>query len=235
MTPPLLSGYIATQNSIGGVVLQFVVITLGVMIYRPFYFNYVGRSRQNNMTMSRQSELESSTLKTFLGDINQMMGSYVSKHDISRRVNHMLNNGEFVMHYQPQVNVTNPAQLSFEALVHYNDKTGKLTPPIFINDFYQLGAIKQLDQMVINLVLNDMQNLPLDNGCKVSVNISTQSIADPVIIHQIKERLRFYNIDPENLEVEITEEAIITEKKQISKNIDALQALGVTVAIDDFG
>lgn len=103
MTPPLLSGYIATQNSIGGVVLQFVVITLGVMIYRPFYLNYVGRSRQNNMTMSRQSELESSTLKTFLGDINQMMGSYVSKHDISRRVNHMLNNGEFVMHYQPQV------------------------------------------------------------------------------------------------------------------------------------
>ncbi|KJG40546.1 diguanylate phosphodiesterase [Photobacterium angustum] len=235
MTPPLLSGYIATQNSIGGVVLQFVVITLGVMIYRPFYLNYVGRSRQNNMTMSRQSELESSTLKTFLGDINQMMGSYVSKHDISRRVNHMLNNGEFVMHYQPQVNVTNSAQLSFEALVRYKDKTGKLTPPIFINDFYQLGAIKQLDQMVIDLVLNDMQNMPLDNGCKVSVNISAESIADPVIIHLIMERLRFYNIDPENLEVEITEEAIITEDKQISKNIDALQALGITVAIDDFG
>ncbi|WP_236689904.1 EAL domain-containing protein [Photobacterium angustum] len=235
MTPPLLSGYIATQNSIGGVVLQFVVIALGVMIYRPFYLNYVGRSRQNNMTMSRQSELESSTLKTFLGDINQMMGSYVSKHDISRRVNHMLNNGEFLMHYQPQVNVTNSTKLSFEALVRYKDKTGKLNPPIFINDFYQLGAIKQLDQMVIDLVLNDMQSMPLANGCKVSVNISAESIADPAIIHLIMERLRFYNIDPENLEVEITEEAIITEDKQISKNIDALQALGITVAIDDFG
>ena len=71
--------------------------------------------------------------------------------------------------------------------------------------------------MVINLVLNDMQNLPLDYGCKVLVNISTQSIADPVIIHLIKERLRFYNIDPENLEVEITEEAIITEKSRYLK------------------
>ncbi|MZG56656.1 EAL domain-containing protein [Photobacterium lucens] len=235
MTPPFISGYIATQNSIGGVVLQFVVITLGVLIYRPFYLNYVGRSRQSNMTMTRQSEIESSTLKSFLGDVNKAMGSYISKHDISRRVNNMLNNGEFVMHYQPQVNVNDPSHLSFESLVRYKDKTGKLIPPVFIDDFYQLGAIKQLDQMVIDLVLTDMKKLPLEHGCKVSVNISAESIADPAIIHFVLERLRFYEIEPSSLEIEITEEAIITNDKQIAKNIEALQALGITVAIDDFG
>ncbi|MCG3885803.1 EAL domain-containing protein [Photobacterium leiognathi] len=235
MTPPFISGYIATQNSFGGVILQFVVITLGTLIYRPFYLNYVGRSRQSNMTMTRQSEIESSTLKAFLGDVNKAMGSYVSKHDISRRVNNMLNNGEFLMHYQPQVNVKNPSHLSFESLVRYKDKTGKLIPPVFIDDFYQLGAIKQLDQMVIDLVLTDMKKLPLEHGCKVSVNISAESIADPAIIHFVVERLRFYEIEPSSLEIEITEEAIITNDKQIAKNIEALQTLGITVAIDDFG
>ncbi|WP_439794416.1 EAL domain-containing protein [Photobacterium leiognathi] len=235
MTPPFISGYIATQNSFGGVILQFVVITLGTLIYRPFYLNYVGRSRQSNMTMTRQSEIESSTLKAFLGDVNKAMGSYVSKHDISRRVNNMLNNGELVMHYQPQVNMKNPSHLSFESLVRYKDKTGKLIPPVFIDDFYQLGAIKQLDQMVIDLVLTDMKKLPLEHGCKVSVNISAESIADPAIIHFVVERLRFYEIEPSSLEIEITEEAIITNDKQIAKNIEALQALGITVAIDDFG
>ncbi|WP_305829268.1 EAL domain-containing protein [Photobacterium leiognathi] len=128
-----------------------------------------------------------------------------------------------------------PSHLSFESLVRYKDKTGKLIPPVFIDDFYQLGAIKQLDQMVIDLVLTDMKKLPLEHGCKVSVNISAESIADPAIIHFVVERLRFYEIEPSSLEIEITEEAIITNDKQIAKNIEALQALGITVAIDDFG
>nr|WP_318502298.1 EAL domain-containing protein [Photobacterium leiognathi] len=235
ITPPFISGYIATQNSIGGVILQLVVIMLGILIYRPFYLNYSGRSRRSNLTMTHQSGIESSTLKSFLGDVNKTMGSYISKHDISRRVNNMLNNGEFLMHYQPQVNVKNPLHLSFESLVRYKDKTGKLIPPVFIDDFYQLGAIKQLDQMVIDLVLTDMKKLPLEHGCKVSVNISAESIADPAIIHFVVERLRFYEIEPSSLEIEITEEAIITNDKQIAKNIEALQTLGITVAIDDFG
>nr|WP_318420050.1 EAL domain-containing protein [Photobacterium leiognathi] len=235
MTPPFISGYVATQDSIGGVILQLVVIIIGIMIYRPFYVNYAGRSLQNNIAMLRQSELDSSTISTFMGDINQMMGSYVSKHEISRRINKMLSHGEFVMYYQPQVNMRNTTQLSFEALVRYKDKTGKLIPPVFIDDFYQLGAIKQLDKMVIDLVLQDMKTLPLAHGCKVSVNVSAESIADPAILRFIVDRMRYYGIEAENLEVEITEEAIITNNEYIAKNIDALQALGVTVAIDDFG
>lgn len=235
MTPPFISGYIATQHSLSGVILQIVVVIIGIIIYRPFYLHYAGRSPSNNIAISHQYELSRSTLKSFLGDVNQAMSSYISKHDISRRVSRMLSCGEFVMHYQPQINLNNDQHLSFEALLRYKDPDGKLLPPLFIHDFQQLGAMKQLDKMVIDLVLTDMQKMPLESGCKVAINISAETISDKHIVAYIVERLRFFNILPEALEIEITEEVIIVDDKGVSENIAVLQALGITVAIDDFG
>lgn len=163
------------------------------------------------------------------------MSSYISKHDISRRVSRMLSCGEFMMHYQPQINLNNDQHLSFEALLRYKDPGGKLLPPLFIQDFQQLGAMKQLDKMVIDLVLTDMQKMPLESGCKVAINISAETISDKHIVAYIVERLSFFNILPEALEIEITEEVIIVDDKGVSENIAVLQALGITVAIDDFG
>lgn len=235
MTPPLISGYIATQHSFSGVVLQLVVVIIGIAIYRPFYLHFVGQSESNNMAISRQHELGRSTLKLFLGDVTQAMTSYISKHDISRRVSRMLSHGEFVMYYQPQIYLNNNPGFSFESLIRYKDSDGKLLPPLFIQDFQQLGAMKQLDKMVIDLVLVDMQKMPLTLNCKVAINISTETISDKHIVAYIVERLSFYNISPLNLEIEITEEAIIDNDKLVSENIAVLQALGITVAIDDFG
>ena len=235
MIPPFISGYIATQHSLSGVILQIVVVMIGIVIYRPFYLHYAGRSQSNNMAISHQYELGRSTLKSFLGDVNQAMSSYISKYDISRRVSRMLSCGEFVMHYQPQIDLNNDQHLSFESLIRYKDPNGKLLPPLFIQDFQQLGAMKQLDKMVIDLVLTDMQKMPLESGCKVAINISAETISDKHIVAYIVERLSYFNILPEALEIEITEEAIIVDDKLVSENIAVLQALGITVAIDDFG
>ncbi|MEC6814174.1 EAL domain-containing protein [Photobacterium toruni] len=235
MIPPLISGYIATQHSLSGVVLQIIVITVGVIIYRPFYLYYVGKSQCQSMAITRQYELGRSTLKSFLGDVNQAMTSYVSKHDISRRVSRMLAHGEFVMFYQPQINLNNDKRVSFESLIRYKNAAGKILPPLFIKDFQQVGAMKQLDQMVIDLVLKDMQKMPLDKGCKIAINVSAETISDKHIVAYIVERLSFYAISPLNLEIEITEEAILEDDKRVSENIEVLQGLGITVAIDDFG
>lgn len=235
MTPPFLSGYLATQNSLAGTALQIVVIALGVLIYRPFYLNYAGKSSTDSKGILRKMEIERSTLKSFLGDVNQSMGSYISKHELSQRISKMMNRGEFVMYYQPQVNVKDSNHLAFESLVRYRDEHGNMIPPTFINDFQMLGAIKQLDEMVIDLVLADMKTLPLLERCKVGVNISAESISDRDIVDSIAERLHYYKIPATSLEIEITEEALLEDHEQISRNIDALQRLGVKVAIDDFG
>ncbi|MEZ8140754.1 EAL domain-containing protein [Enterovibrio sp. FF113] len=235
MTPPFLSGYWATQNSLGGIVLQLVVVGVGILIYRPFYLHYAGRSNIDDRAILRKSEIENSTLKSFLGDVNNSMGGYISKHEVSHRVSRMLSHGEFVMFYQPQVHLHNPNHIAFESLVRYRDVKGNLQPPTFVADFQQLGAMWQLDTMVIDLVLSDMNTFPLGSGCKIGVNVSADTISDPRTVDFIAKRLARYGVPASALEIEITEEAILEDHSQIKNNIDALQHLGVKVAIDDFG
>ncbi|MDD1779841.1 EAL domain-containing protein [Enterovibrio sp. ZSDZ35] len=235
MTPPLISGYLATQNSIGGVVLQVVVIAIGVLVYRPFYLHYAGKSTVDAKIMIRRHSIEKSSLKSFLGDVSQSMGGHVNHHEISQRVGKMMTRGSFTMYYQPQVNLKDPNDIAYESLVRYRTEDGHILPPLFIKDFHQLGAIKHLDEMVIDLVLRDLKKLPLNQGCRVGINISAESVSDPDIVDYISERLYFYGVPPSLLELEITEEAILEDHVQIRQNIEILQGLGVKVAIDDFG
>lgn len=235
MTPPLISGYLATQNSMGGVALQLLVIAVGIFIYRPFYLHYAGRNSLRNKAIFQRNEIEQTTLKTFLGDVNQSMDEQINKHQISQRVHKMLTRGHFIMYYQPQVNLNQKDHISFESLVRYKDENCQLHPPTFIKDFFQLGAMKQLDKIVIDLVLSDMKSSPFKVACKIGVNISAETISDPGIVEYILERLKIYNISPKLLEIEITEEAILEDHQQITRNIQFLQNIGVKVAIDDFG
>lgn len=235
MTPPLMSGYLATQNSINGVILQLVVIAIGTLIYRPFYIHYATRSKISNQSIFQSYELERITFKTFLGDVNQSMDGYINKHEISKRVNNMLSRGTLVMHYQPQVHIQKNSHFAFESLVRYQDDNGKIYPPVFIRDFFQLGAIKQFDKIVIDLVLADMQKMPLHIVGRIGINISAETISDPDIVSYVLERLHFYQIQPYYLEFEITEEAILENQIQITNNIQQLQSNGIKIAIDDFG
>ncbi|WP_456297731.1 EAL domain-containing protein [Enterovibrio coralii] len=235
MTPPLISGYLATNNSIGGVILQVLVIAIGVMVYRPFYLHYAGKSNIDARAMIRRHALEKSTLTSFLGEVNQSMGGHVNRHEVSQRVGKMMTRGSFVMYYQPQVNLKDPSDVAYESLVRYRTDDGQIVPPMFIKDFHQVGAIKQLDELVIDLVLQDLKRLPLSAGCRVGVNISAESVSDPDIVDYIAERLYHYGVSPTSLELEVTEEAILEDHVQIRQNIEILQGLGVKVAIDDFG
>ncbi|PMN64301.1 EAL domain-containing protein [Enterovibrio norvegicus] len=235
MTPPFFSGYVATQNSMSGVFLQIVVVAVGILVYRPFYLHYAGRSVIDSKAMLHQQELEKTTLKSFLGDVHRSMGSYISKHEVSRRVSQMLSKGEFVMFYQPQVHLSNENHLAFESLVRYKDEKGNMLPPIFIKDFTELGAMNQLDHMVIDLVMADMNKMPLTSGCKIGINVCVETISRQGFVEYVAERLDHYVLPASALEIEVTEEAILKDHNQVKRNIDALQALGVKVAIDDFG
>nr|WP_086940130.1 EAL domain-containing protein [Thaumasiovibrio occultus] len=235
MTPPFFSGYLATQNSVAGVMLQLTVVAVGVIIYRPFYLNYASASRLDSRSLFRNHEIERSVLTSFLGDVTQSMGGYISKHDVSRRVSRMLSRGEFVMYYQPQVYLNDERRVAFESLVRYRDPKGNIVPPTFISDFLELGAINQLDHIVIDLVIADMKTMPLDRVSRVGINVSVETISSTGFVDYVTERLNFYQVPAGALEIEVTEEAILDDLTQIQRNIAALQALGVKVAIDDFG
>lgn len=237
MTPPLLSGYLATQNSICGIILQLLIIVMGIFIYRPFYLHFSGRNNVLNNPAFNKIEVERSHLNTYLGDLGDTMTSSVDKHEAGRRVNKMLSKGHFVMYYQPQVDLKNPNNLVFESLIRYQDEQGKIMSPHFIDDFFLLNAIQYLDKRVIDLVLEDIQHLNKEQQIPavMSINISTETISDQNFVNYLSERLAFYGVSPHAIEIEITEEAILDNEDIVNRAIEQLHLLGVKIAIDDFG
>ncbi|MGL5036866.1 MAG: EAL domain-containing protein, partial [Aeromonas sp.] len=107
--------------------------------------------------------------------------------------------------------------------------------PAFISYFQQLHAMPMLDKLIIDLVLSDMQKMPLTQLSRISLNISAASISQPEFVDHLLQRIHHYGIAPDKLEIEITEEALLDDAVQLLNTMAQLQQLGISVAMDDFG
>lgn len=230
MTPPLLSGYIAMGNKLEGSMLQLLIILVGILIYRPFYLAFAGTGLDQ---AERSGKVERLTLHKMLADIKASALRSQQRAEAQLRVETILRQGKLVMFYQVQSSVSSVK--SMEALVRYQDKAGSLKGPTFIADFQQLDAMPLLDYLVIDLVMTDMQQMPLQQVGRVAINISAATIKQPDFIDHLTTRMAHYGIAPDKLELEITEEALLDDKAQLRDTMTALQARGIHIAMDDFG
>ncbi|MGF1688327.1 EAL domain-containing protein [Photobacterium japonica] len=235
MTPPLLSGYIAMDNSLEGTLLQLVIIVVGIFIYRPFYLAFAGQGLSSIKSVAQFSSVERMTFRNLLSSIRASAESSISKATAQQRMVNMLREGDLVMHYQLLHNLAEPHKVEFEALLRYRDPSGKVYFPTFIQDFQLLDAMPILDKAVLEQVLTDMQNMPLDHVRRVAINMSVASISEADFVMHFKSRLTHYNIAPTSLAIEITEEAILSDSVHLRKTMEELQAIGTMVVMDDFG
>ncbi|KLV00331.1 diguanylate phosphodiesterase [Photobacterium aphoticum] len=235
MTPPLLSGYIAMNNSLEGTLLQLVIIVVGIFIYRPFYLAYAGQGLSSIKSVAQFSSVERMTFRNLLTSIRASAESSISKATAQQRMVSMLREGELVMHYQLLHNLHDPKKVEFEALLRYRDPSGKVYFPTFIQDFQLLDAMPILDKAVLEQVLLDMQKMPVDTVSRVAINMSVASISEVDFAMHLKSRLTHYNIAPTSLAIEITEEAILSDSVHLCKTMEELQAIGIMVVMDDFG
>ena len=139
------------------------------------------------------------------------------------------------MFYQKLQSTKNINEFSYEALLRYIDKDGKLCPPTFVSAFQMLNSMPSLDKLVIEKVLADMQQMNLSKDRRIAINIAVATIEQEEFVPHLLSRLDHYGISPEWLEIEITEEAILSNKVFLIKTMEALQARGIRIAMDDFG
>ncbi|KLV08892.1 diguanylate phosphodiesterase [Photobacterium aquae] len=235
MTPPLFSGYVAMGNNIEGALLQLFIIGVGVFIYRPFYQEFAGKYSVHFKSVAQYTSMEQTMFKNLLDGVRSSAATSINKSSAQQRLANMLRDGGLVMHYQMLQSVSDKKICSFEALIRYKNAAGKLYPPTFIGDFQLLNAMPMLDKAVIEQVLADMQQMPLSSERRVAINISVASIEQPDFVDHLLSRLQHYQISPQWLEIEITEEAILSDNVHLSRTMEALQSQGIKVAMDDFG
>ncbi len=142
------------------------------------------------------------------------------------------------MHYQPQVETLTGSVVSLEALVRWkHPERGMIPPGEFIPVAERTGQIIELGEWVLTEV--SRQCLEWDNmglACfRVCVNISPLQFNQPDLFHYMSGFLSRSGLDPERLELELTESAIMTDGESNIKKLSQLKSLGLDLAVDDFG
>ena len=140
---------------------------------------------------------------------------------------------QLTLAYQPQVDRDGEKIVGVEALLRWTHPTrGIVSPALFIPLAEKAGLIGRITTWVADRLLAETRYL---TGLQVAFNASAIEFADPGFVDRLHGMIQHHGYDPRRLEVEITETAILQSEVQVRRNIDRLRALGMKVALDDFG
>ena len=148
-----------------------------------------------------------------------------------------IRNNEFLLHFQPKVNIETGELMGCEALIRWQ-KDGRLISPMsFIPVAEETGIIIPIGRWVIEQscrVLRRWQKR-YNFSTPIAVNVASQQFADASLVPDIKQMALRYQIKPELLEVEITETSLMNDIELAISKLEQLKSAGFGIAVDDFG
>ncbi len=160
--------------------------------------------------------------------------SSLQQRDLEHELRSALASGEFVLHYQPVVDIDKDVVTSFEALLRWQSPSRGNVPPVeFIPFAEKVGLIAEIGDWVLRVACREAASWQDD--LKVSVNLSALQLRLPDLVDRVAKALAGAGLPPERLELEVTETAMIDDVAAAASMLQRLRAMGVTIALDDFG
>jgi diguanylate cyclase (GGDEF)-like protein len=156
---------------------------------------------------------------------------------LSRRLRRAIARDELTLYYQPIVWTASGRLHSMEALLRWEDPDrGLVHPDRFIPAAEEMGLLDPIGAWVIEALAAQIADWH-EQGMepKVSFNVSPRELLRPDFAAELGERLRVAGVDPARLTMELTESATLREPERIGPLLRELRALGLQLAIDDFG
>ena len=143
---------------------------------------------------------------------------------------------QMVLHYQPQVRLSDGRVVAYEALVRWlHPRDGLLAPAAFVPLAEQTGVIDPLSRWVVKQALTDLRSMQkVDPEIRIAVNLSATNLRDPAFMRWLTQRVRQLK-EPNGLRLELTETVISQATSATLKTLARLRALGVSISLDDFG
>ena len=157
---------------------------------------------------------------------------------LETRLRQAVENDEFLLHYQPKVNIATGAVTGAEALLRWNDpQTGIVPPGQFIGILEETGLIHEVGRWALRTAVGDClrwraAGLP---AVRLSVNVSPLQLRDQGFIAELQRIIGVHADAAAGLELEVTETVVMNDITRSKAVLEAVRALGVGIAIDDFG
>ena len=152
---------------------------------------------------------------------------------LSGQLRAAIENGDIQAYFQPLVRARDMHVVGFETLGRwFHPEFGPIPPPEFVKLAEENGLITPLTDLIMRKAIDAARQWP--NDVRVSVNVSPVQI-NSELVDQVRDIIKKSGLDPNRLELEVTEDVLIKDFDQTASMFSRLRALGIQVAMDDFG
>ena len=212
-----------------------ITVSVGIGIYPPDGIDTETLVKNADVAMLNAKDNGRNNYQFFKPDMNEHA---LERQSLESGLRHALERREFVLHYQPKMNLDTQAIAGAEALIRWRQPgRGVVLPEKFIPVAEQSGFIVPIGRWVLREACRQIQSW-LDAGpvpMPVAINISAVELRSKNFVRGVRAVLQDTGLDPRHLEFELTETALMQDPKSTVAVLRSLQEMGVRLALDDFG
>ncbi len=167
-----------------------------------------------------------------------MNAAILEKINLQGELTAALANRQFLLHFQPQLDLQTQRLTGVEALIRWqHPERGLVSPAVFIPAAEELGLIVQIGDWVIDEACRSLarwRQRGLTELC-VAINLSAHQFAHTNLVQTVRDAIVRHGVPPERIELEITEGVAMHDADEVLTRLHELKAIGVQISIDDFG
>ena len=175
---------------------------------------------------------------SFVYFVPEMQRVFIQHLTLQTKMNEALLGSSFTQYYQPQFDIQSGKLRGFEALIRWNDEElGTISPSVFIPLAEESGLIVPIGRWVLKTAITTLKTWQAKYNFRgiISVNVSPIQLLSDSFMSELEEMLIEYKVDPELLEIEITEGVLINNMGDAIDKLRHIKAMGLRVSLDDFG
>ena len=214
----------------------FITSSIGITIFPEDHQQVEGLIKNAELAMYYAKTHGRNSYKLYSPELNAQSAEYMA---LANSLHRAIDRQEIRVFYQPLVDLQSGKIIGAEALARWqHPDLGLIMPSKFIPVAEQTGLILRLTELILEAVCRQMRSwkdLNINYGF-IAVNLSTQHFRpDSNLIEMLTKVLQESRLEPEELELELTESIIMQNAEFTINVLSKLQTMGVKVAIDDFG
>jgi diguanylate cyclase (GGDEF)-like protein len=212
-----------------------VTLSIGISVFPCDGSDSQALLKAADVAMYRAKELGRNNYQYYLPSMNVHT---LERLELESDLSHALERNEFLLHYQPILEVSSGLITGVEALLRWNHPLRGLVPPLdFIPLAEETGLIVEIGEWVLSTACARSKAWQDQGaaGLSVAVNLSARQVADPMLVADLERILHGSGLDPSRLELEITESIVMAKGACAVDVLHKLKSIGVQIAIDDFG
>jgi diguanylate cyclase (GGDEF)-like protein/PAS domain S-box-containing protein len=210
-------------------------VSIGAAVYPDDGTGFEELHRQADLAMYSAKRGGRNTFRAYTESMEAGAHDYIMTVTGLRRA---LERGEFILEYQPQINLETGQVQAVEALIRwYHPERGLISPGQFIPIAEESGLIVEIGNWVIREACRQAAEWR-DKGIsnlRVATNVSAIQIQRGGLDHVIASALKESHLEPASFEIELTESALIYDKTDVAALLRLLKGFGIGISLDDFG